>query len=772
MPGTTDGSLGRSARPSVAEHLVAAPPANTPAPAYFEYLLVAFGVLLALCVTINPITNVDLWFHLKAGELIVRNHAIPTQDPFSFTAHGQPWIVNAWLSEVILWAIHRLAGPNGLILLESGLVLGAYGILLALWRRMGANFALGIGVLALSVLGGAFRYTPRAELFGLLLASTLLFLLYADKRPGLAERSAQSSTIDPRLAPLVALLILWPNLHMAFLNGVAILAIFLAGDRLAALLAPRFPGLIDPAMPTRRFRQLALFSGLAILGTLLNPYALRAWTYSSLVAGSSVFRRAIEEWLPLITPAAPVNRTSLACLGALALLWAVSLAIRRRVSISSLLLVFFSLGSMLIFRRQALLFTLTVPVALGELWRPRLDAPLALDTPAARRAVRMVVAVGLVATLILLMGFGMGMPLPRSYILQMGVSPLVNPTGAADFVAEHVPGRNLFNTMEQGGYLIWRLYPEHRVFIDGRVDMYGEDLFRLYDALAYRGRDWRVEFQGLGIDACVLGYPAQAEHLDRNLSVRLSQDPHWRLVYWDDISMVFLKDTPRNARTISRYAFRYLNPVSDRSLREGIQRGEFRGILSEVNRQLGRHPEGITAHAVASVAYDLMDMRSEAAREARRALALDPRRLQFASGVVLTAEARKRPSDAEEGIRLLREAHYDRAVPLLRNAVRKAPMNAELRFHLGFALSQQGRAKEAEVQYREAARLAPGRPEIRYNLSCLLARSGRRDEAVGCLSCALKLLPQLREQARQDPDLASLHSDPRFRRMMSANSPR
>src|ERR1044072_2941881 len=81
-------------------------PATTPAvePSHWAARLapsriVAFAVLAAMPIKLlaRRLEDPDLWWHLKTGALIVRNHAIPAVDPFSYTAPGKHCIVQEWL---------------------------------------------------------------------------------------------------------------------------------------------------------------------------------------------------------------------------------------------------------------------------------------------------------------------------------------------------------------------------------------------------------------------------------------------------------------------------------------------------------------------------------------------------------------------------------------------------------------------------------------------------------------------------------------------------
>jgi hypothetical protein len=78
------------------------------------------------------------------------------------------------------------------------------------------------------------------------------------------------------------------------------------------------------------------------------------------------------------------------------------------------------------------------------------------------------------------------------------------PTGAAAFLRTHTPAGPIFNHYDWGGYLIWKLYPTTRVFIDGRADLYGPDLLHEFaDAYQLKG-PWRQVLQRWNVRTVVI----------------------------------------------------------------------------------------------------------------------------------------------------------------------------------------------------------------------------------------------------------------------------
>ena len=78
----------------------------------------------------NFFVDPDVWWHIKVGATLLSTHHWPTMDPYSFTAHGSPWIAYEWLGEVLLAAVQRAWGLPGLVALD---VVLAAAILFALY---------------------------------------------------------------------------------------------------------------------------------------------------------------------------------------------------------------------------------------------------------------------------------------------------------------------------------------------------------------------------------------------------------------------------------------------------------------------------------------------------------------------------------------------------------------------------------------------------------------------------------------------------------------
>ena len=163
------------------------------------------------------VTDPDVWWHLRTGQLIVQTRAVFHTDPYSFTRFGQPWVDHEWLSQILIFGLYRLAGWGGLIVGFGAVIAAAFFVVFL--RCPGRPYVAGVITLL-----GAFASAPswgvRPQMLTLLLASVLLLIL---------ERSYERPKL---LWWTPALMLLWVNLHAGYAVGIALMALFLVGDGL------------------------------------------------------------------------------------------------------------------------------------------------------------------------------------------------------------------------------------------------------------------------------------------------------------------------------------------------------------------------------------------------------------------------------------------------------------------------------------------------------------------------------------------------------------
>ncbi|HYM29138.1 MAG TPA: hypothetical protein VET66_13385 [Steroidobacteraceae bacterium] len=438
----------------------------------------AVGLLLvplaAIAVALVQPVDFDYWWQRRTGAWIIAHLAPPRSDPFSFTMQGKPWVDHEWLSQVLMFGADSVFGYLGLFLLFMALGVAAWWLVYRLLRTEGLAE---MPALLLSIVPAAFGATywrARPAMFSVFFVALFIYEISAARR---GERRT--------LWRLVPLTLLWANLHGGYVIGLVLIAM---------LAAAQWWERRETAGPG--WKHVLAVCGVAFVAAAVNPYTYRLWLYplEYFVGGNASLAR-IDEWQ---SPDFHQARNL-----PLALLLVTGLVVgvngRRFDAWRSMLVAAFGLMALQSMRHQPL-FAIAWATAAG---------PALLDrwawwgrTPERRAAPKMLnyalLAAGVAALLTVVIASPTGLPLRNPPT--GGAMPY--PAQGAAWIAANRPGARIFNQYEWGGYLIDRLYPDERVFIDGRADLYGP-LVVEYDSLI-TGRGWQPAFERYGVDTALL----------------------------------------------------------------------------------------------------------------------------------------------------------------------------------------------------------------------------------------------------------------------------
>ena len=213
----------------------------------------------------------DLAYQVRAGDIMWRTHAVLRTDVFTFTVLGAPWLNQQWGAQMLLSAVHRAGGWNGIALLHAGLTSLAFAFLFLACRRRGASSRAAALLCVAGFWVARQNLAMRPQLLGVLLFSVSLWIL--------AGRRAH-----PRaLWTCRSLVLMWVNVHGSFVLVPLLLGLAWLEDRKAA-----------PAMA-----RVDLAVGAACLvATCVNPFGLRVWSYAAGIGTNSTIARTVTEWAP------------------------------------------------------------------------------------------------------------------------------------------------------------------------------------------------------------------------------------------------------------------------------------------------------------------------------------------------------------------------------------------------------------------------------------------------------------------------------------------
>jgi hypothetical protein len=482
--------------------------------------VLALAALVLAGLFSKEVSDWDFWFHLASGQYTWRTHALTSPDPFAYaTALAPPAsaaeaqarqfnLTHEWLAQVLFYVIYRYGGFAALVALRALMMTAFCGLvgLISYWRCGGFYRSLGAALLAAWVVHGGFD-SDRPYLFTfVLLAATVAILEWGKPRA---------------LWLLPAILLFWANCHGGFFLGWVAM-----GAWSAEALVLRWQG-----RPLAHERTLWMAGAAAVLASAANPNGLRVVPVLLFYRNSAMQNLLLEWGKPSLWP--PRAFGILLFVAAAAMLWN-----WRKVRIADWLLFAAFGAAALSAERNTVLAGFVAPILIATYVPWKRWAVMARPLPRWVHAVAVVIAAA-----------GLSAEIAQGASFQFHHAEWKYPAGAADFLlAHHVTGP-LFNTYEYGGYLMWRLWPHERVFIDGRA--LSERVFQDYLRILYNndetgGKSREQLLDQYGVQTIVMGEFEYTGGLLYRLAPALA-DPaqtEWKLVYGDAGAVVFMRHPP------------------------------------------------------------------------------------------------------------------------------------------------------------------------------------------------------------------------------------
>jgi len=472
-----------------------------------------FVVILGLglfAMGVRGVADPDVWWHLRTGQLIVQNRGMIHSDPYSFTRFGQPWVNHEWLSDVLIYSLSRVAGWGGLVVVFGAII--AASLLLVFRRSPGRPYVAAV-VIVWGALASAPSWGVRPQMISLLLASIFLVIL---------ERSDQHPTYLWWTPPLI---LLWVNLHAGYAMGIVLLALFLAGGVLDAAF-----GFEAWSQTAPRLRKLALALGICLAVVPLNPNGARIYWYPLETVRSRAMQSYINEWF---SPDFHEAKYLPLLLMLLTIMAALTLS-PRRVRPRELVLLLVTMGAALRSVRHIPIFVLVAAPILSGLVQAWLEERGAAQWSGIRTT--STTSRRMVVNAVVLAAFATFTVARVRFVVDRQAETEAHefPAAAVSFLSRERPPGPLLNHYNWGGYFIWKLYPEYRVYIDGRADLYGDSFMDDFAATYYLTNHWRDPMDRWGIRTIVLPPDAQ-------LVTAVRSNADWKQIYADSQAIILTK---------------------------------------------------------------------------------------------------------------------------------------------------------------------------------------------------------------------------------------
>jgi tetratricopeptide (TPR) repeat protein len=516
-------------------------------------VLILLVLLAAFCAGFHTVADYDMGWQMATGRYVVQHHEIPRTDVLSFTSAGEPWAYPPFAG-VLFYLIYRALGYAGLTWFCAFACLSVVAYLVRR-RDMGS-----VVLAMLAVQSIAARTSPRADLFSTVFFAIFLGELWAYYRGAPAR---------PWLLPI--LMLFWVNLHPGFIAGLGVMGAYIFLELTDLPFADHRSAVL---LRLKKIWPWLIACGVA---TLLNPWGPRIYVSSLTLSGlaapsqgklnSSTFigefqgvpisahllRQLIDvrhmengfTWLLLV-----------AVILIALFLW------RRQLGPAVITLVALSLG--LAHARYMALFAITI-VTLGGVIFSELFTVISSAEPEKRENSQfrvpapVAVLAGIMFCFIVLLQIT-DFVSSRRYIVfasdwrfGAGASSWF-PSRAADFIKREQLPRNVFTEYALGGYAAWALGPEYPDFIDGRGDRLSPDLVIEQRKLYSENPDspaWQAFADRWNLNVLLVA-TSEYRGLQKMDPSGFCQSTTWRPVYMDDVSLVYVRNTPQNRPWIDR----------------------------------------------------------------------------------------------------------------------------------------------------------------------------------------------------------------------------
>jgi hypothetical protein len=463
-------------------------------------------------VRLTALSSCDVWWHLRTGLWILQNHAIPRTGLFS-QYPGLPWNASSWGFDLLLAAAYGIFGLRAIpiLLMVFKVALAAVTFFLARVGRADVWTAVFLSAIAQYVIP---NLQPLPSVLSILFFGVELMLLVQSRRTGTLRG----------LFWLPPLFVLWANLHLQFVIGLLLLGLFLLALVLEQGLRSMGVTWLSARILPLPLGKVGGLVGLSVLCTFANPYSFRLFPAFTKALYSPVSFQYFAE-MRAMSFRQPRDYALML------LVMAAFFALGRRRSLEVFEVAALVAGTVLAFRiqRDVWLAVLPAVAVLSDGFQfgqrdsdshrvgPRWEKPL-------------------IAGLVMATFVAAALRLPERNILMSKISQNF-PVKACDFIVQNHLPQPLFNSYVWGGFLTWYM-PEYPVAVDGRVDLYGDEILARYFQVI--GGNERLDADPSRASPQTLLLERQSGMADALLKLPALRS-QYRMLYSDDLAAVFVR---------------------------------------------------------------------------------------------------------------------------------------------------------------------------------------------------------------------------------------
>jgi len=566
----------------------------------WDYLFFALFAVFLLYFANSKLANEDdVFWHLATGKYIVNNGSVPSTDIFSFPTQGQQWIPFEWGWDIVVYKLNQGFGYWGMYGFNFTLLCLFFWLNFLILKGFRAGNGLILLYFPVLCLGMFERLSIRPHTVSYLFFVLLIYILCSFRY------FKRGNFRGLYFVPLIFLI--WVNMHMGAIAGITLLGLFVLFEILAYYKPEVFLPKDVRALDFKELKKVILIGAASVAVMFINPHGYQTFVYVASHLGMKMMEN-VSEWAPptQFIFMGMIYNTAYFVLLALGLT-ILYYSIKKKDYFPLLLYVVFGANSLRAIRYTVDYIIVVAPFIIISIsymmdgmkkdWLRKLFSTNVIP--------KLVISAVLVYAFINIPDRSLYKDVfhyPKSFGVGMDTSFF--PTRMVDFMNQNKItelSSKPFNSYEFGGYFLWN-FPGKQNFIDSRgvndfIMSEYDTLFSIRTGFENIINQYDFEYAFL-VERDLLTEPQLLDQFIYKYFYLNSNT--WKLVYWDDNSMLFLKDIPKFHDLISKYEYKYMTPYNllyqQKIIESGLNKENVQQIFKEMSRKALEDNRGVIIH--------------------------------------------------------------------------------------------------------------------------------------------------------------------------------
>jgi hypothetical protein len=561
---------------------------------YVWGLFAVFAVLVFLASTYKITGDDDFFWHLATGRYIVEHKVVPDTDIFGFATQGVEWIPFEWGWDVLTYGLYNIAGYNTILVFRSIAFVFIFFLYFKLLRKFKVNSFISWIVLFTLLVGIMDRLSPRPHVITYIFFITIIFILTSFKY-------LERERFLKKLYFLPLIFLIWGNMHMGVLAGGLFLFIFTVSELLIYYYPGKFTSPEIKPFSLPYLNTLFIISVLCALALLVNPHGIHTYIYAY---GHTKMKmlETVNEWRSpfdtMFGAGFVVFMYKVFLFGGLLILIYSYMKKDLFFALLYIVLFFYSIRAIRFTVDYELLIAFSFAVTLNyfalrlsnsNIWGKTVNFLLYNNW------VKTVTAIAMIIVCFQIPNGKIYETLRYYRVFGWGVNSDFIPVQLFDFMKENNIKGTPYNHFGTGGYLVWN-FPDQKNFIDSRN--LNDNIFNEYNAIMSKTPGFEKKIEKYNFDYVIYLDPdliRRPNDLQKVVVSYFDRNPDWKLVFWDDKSMLFVKNIPKFSDLINKYSYKVMDPYTAlfyaQEFNQNI-RNNPETAKQEINRKAQTEPNG------------------------------------------------------------------------------------------------------------------------------------------------------------------------------------